>query len=81
MANELTKWFAAEFRRLSRKGGDKHGPVIVYDTPANPHYVPPRYRMPAMPPPPCLCKPDTQAGIERRFAHARELLQTLSKGR
>lgn len=80
MANELTKWFAAEFRRLAVTG-DKHGPVIVYDAPANPHYVPPRYRMPPMAVPPCLCKPDTQAGIERRFAHARDLLQLLAKGR
>lgn len=64
---QLVKWLHLEFRRLSRVGGDMHGPCI---------YVNPGQRVVRVQPAPqphltqmslpaCLRRPDTEAGLAR----------------
>lgn len=66
---DLRHYFRAEVRRLLRGGTSL--PAVVY-RPTEPMVVHTAEYVPqAMSLPPCLCMPDSQAGIERRFLHAR----------
>jgi hypothetical protein len=68
---EIARLFLAEPRRVYRQAGE----VTVYRGKEVVIEAPQPAAPPAMSLPPCLCKPDTQAGIERRFAMARAMVQ------
>jgi hypothetical protein len=86
---ELAEYFRAEFRRLLRDKGEFSSPAVVVDAPAAPPaphgrvtmFGELKYAKPVpMSVPPCLCKPDSELGQARRFSHARQLVEKLSKG-